>query len=150
MRLYVFESEAILDRPLTEIFDFFSSAGNLEVVTPPWLNFRILTPPPIKMQAGTRIDYRLHLYGIPVNWKTEITVWEPPHRFVDTQLKGPYRKWVHEHRFEETGEGTRMTDRVEYAVPGLIFAPFIHKFFVGRDVERIFAYRRVRLDEIFG
>ncbi|MEJ2635099.1 MAG: SRPBCC family protein [Calditrichia bacterium] len=150
MRLYIFESEAILNRPVAEIFDFFSSAGNLEVVTPPWLNFRILTPPPIKMQAGTRIDYRLRLYGIPISWKTEITVWEPPHRFVDTQLKGPYRKWVHEHRFEETGQGTRMTDRVEYAVPGLIFAPLIHKFFVGRDVERIFAYRRVRLDEIFG
>jgi ligand-binding SRPBCC domain-containing protein len=82
--------------------------------------------------------------------KTEITHWEPPYRFVDKQVRGPYKSWVHQHRFEEIAAGTRMTDLVEYAVPGLIFAPFFHKLFVQRDVERIFAYRRIKFGEIFG
>ncbi len=149
MKTYVFEIEDSFNRPLPEIFEFFSDAANLNIVTPPWLEFSILTPLPITIEKGATIEYQLKLYGFTVNWKTEITHWEPPYRFVDAQIKGPYKSWVHQHRFEETAAGTRMTDRVEYAVPGLFLAPFFHKLFVRRDVERIFAYRRIKFGEIF-
>jgi hypothetical protein len=143
----VFHSEAWVPRPLDEVFAFFSDAGNLQVITPAWLSFEILTPRPIAMRVGAIIDYRLRIHGFPVKWKTEITAWEPPHRFVDEQRRGPYRLWVHEHRFAERDGGTQMLDRVHYAVPG---GKWIERLFVKRDVERIFAYREARLRELFG
>jgi ligand-binding SRPBCC domain-containing protein len=123
---------------LVETFAFFSDAGNLERLTPPWLNFRILTPRPIAMGVGTLIDYRIVLYGVPIPWQTRIDVWEPGVRFVDRQLSGPYLWWHHEHRFDAVEGGTRVTDRVEY-VPRL---RWVSSPFVRRDVERIFAYRQ--------
>ena len=121
------------------VFSFFADARNLEAITPPWLNFRILTPAPITMRAGARIDYRLRVHGFPVKWKTEISAWEPPFRFVDRQLRGPYRQWIHTHTFEEKDGGTLCRDLVEYAVLG---GRFIEWLLVRRDVEKIFAYRR--------
>jgi ligand-binding SRPBCC domain-containing protein len=97
------------------------------------------------MKAGTLIDYRLRIRGLPVRWQTEITAWQPPHRFVDEQKRGPYRLWVHEHRFESKAGGTLCTDHVRYAVPG---GEWVHRLFVRRDVERIFAFRAVRLGEL--
>lgn len=138
--------EIIVGRPLEETFVFFSDAANLERLTPPWLNFRILTPRPIPMGEGTEIDYRIVLYGIPIPWKTRIDVWEPGVRFVDRQLLGPYRWWRHEHRFEAADRGTRVVDHVEY----LPRARWISGPMVSRDVERIFAYRQERLRELFG
>jgi ligand-binding SRPBCC domain-containing protein len=123
---------------LVETFAFFSDAGNLERLTPPWLNFRILTPRPIAMGVGTLIDYRIVLYGVPIPWQTRIDVWEPGVRFVDRQLSGPYLWWHHEHRFDAVEGGTRVTDHVEY-VPRL---RWVSSPFVRRDVERIFAYRQ--------
>lgn len=146
---HVLTREIWLNHPREDVFDFFSDAYNLDNITPPWLNFRILTPRPIPMAVGTRITYRLKLRGIPIRWLTEITAWEPPHYFVDSQLKGPYRKWVHEHRFIEQDGGTLMQDRVEYAVPGWIFEPLIHGLFVRTDVETIFDYRQEQFARIF-
>ncbi|MGZ4875445.1 MAG: SRPBCC family protein, partial [Candidatus Angelobacter sp.] len=93
-------------RQLPEVFAFFSRAENLEVLTPPWLNFKILevTPPPLRQ--GTLINYSLRVHGIPLRWTSEIIEWEPPHRFVDLQLRGPYKLWRHEHRFEARDGGT--------------------------------------------
>jgi len=113
------------------------------------LKFKILTPTPVEIYQGRLIDYRLRLYGLPFRWKTEITVWEPPLRFVDSQLKGPYVSWVHEHRFEKKGEQTIMTDRVEYAVPGGPVAPLINKLFVAANVQKIFEYRKKVIQEHF-
>lgn len=141
----IFTAELWLPLQREEIFSFFADAANLESITPPWVNFQTLTPTPIEMKPGTLIDYRIKIHGLPVKWRTRINAWEPPYRFVDEQLRGPYRKWVHEHTFVEKDGGTLCADRVEYAVPG---GWLIDKLFVRRDVERIFAYRRERIVEL--
>jgi ligand-binding SRPBCC domain-containing protein len=147
MRVRKFESELWLPRPLEEVFKFFSDAANLDALTPPWLNFRIVTPSPIAMHAGALIDYRLRVRAIPIRWRTRITEWSPPHRFVDEQLRGPYRLWHHEHEFESKDGGTLVRDRVRYAV---WFDLIVHRFLVRPDIERIFAYRQQKLRELFG
>jgi ligand-binding SRPBCC domain-containing protein len=134
-------------RPAAEVFAFFGDALNLNWITPPWLHFRIVTPPPITMCRGTLLDYRLCLHQVPLRWRTEITLWEPPDRFIDEQRRGPYRRWVHEHVFQEGEGGTWVRDRVEYAVPGGWLEPLVHRFLVGPDLRKIFAYRRRRLLE---
>ena len=139
---YLLTTECILPRPIDEVFEFFADAGNLELLTPKWLKFRILTPLPIAMYPGRLIDYRLKVHGIPVGWQSEITVWEPPYRFVDESRRGPYRFWRHEHRFEEVDGGTRVMDEVHYGVPG---GALVHWAVVGRDLLNIFRYRREQL-----
>lgn len=139
---YLLETEQLIPHPLEEVFAFFARPENLEALTPPWLNFQIVTPSPVPIHEGALIDYRLKLHGIPIKWKTEITDWEPPHRFVDLQLKGPYRLWRHEHTFEAQNEGTLMRDKVEYAVLG---GALINRLCVQKDIERIFRYRLERL-----
>jgi len=109
-----FESELWLPRPRDEVFAFFSNAANLEALTPPWLHFRILTAKPITMREGTVIDYRIRVHGIPITWQSAITVWDPPHRFLDAQRRGPYRQWVHTHSFDEASGGTTVGDSVEF------------------------------------
>jgi ligand-binding SRPBCC domain-containing protein len=139
---YRLEAELWLPRPLHEVFAFFSDAHRLEEITPPWLRFQVRTAKPIPMFAGTIIDYRLRLRGIPLTWQSVISVWEPPSRFVDRQVRGPYRLWHHEHSFVEHDGGTLIRDRIEYAIIG---GPIVHELFVRRDLERIFAYRQDRL-----
>ena len=130
-----------------EAFAFFSDAHNLERITPGFLKFRVLTPAPIELREGALIDYALRVRGVPLRWRSEITVWAPPHRFVDRQVRGPYRRWVHEHHFVSLeGGGTLVEDRVEYAVPG---GRLVHALFVKRDVQAIFAYRTAVLREMF-
>lgn len=146
MSSHTFKSELWLPRPRDTVYPFFADARNLEAITPPWLGFRILTPDPIELRVGTRIDYRLRVHGFPLYWQTEITAWEPPFRFVDEQRRGPYRQWIHTHTFEEKDGGTLCRDEVEYAVPG---GRFIHWLIVRREVEKIFAYRSTALREIF-
>lgn len=145
--VYQLKMELWLPRPRPEVFEFFGDAGNLEEITPPWLNFRVLTPQPLVLRAGSLIDYRLKLHGIPIRWQTEIAAWEPPFRFVDRQLRGPYRLWVHEHLFEERDGGTWVTDLVNYAAPG---GRLVHRFLVQPDLERIFAYREAAMLRRFG
>ena len=148
MKTFVYECEQTLASPIDEVFAFFADAHNLEVITPRWLHFDVLTPRPIDMKVGPLIDYRLRWRGVPLKWQTEIMAWEPTRRFVDRQKYGPYRKWVHTHSFTDLGGGvTHAHDRVEYAVP----LPWLtHRFFVRPDVERIFAHRRKVLAERFG
>ncbi len=144
---WAFEVEQCFHQSRSELFEFFSDAGNLEEITPPWLNFRILTPAPIEMCVGALIDYKLRLRFVPVRWRTEIRVWEPPYCFVDSQLRGPYKKWIHEHTFEEIDGGTLMRDRVVYDVPG---GKLIHDLIVRKDLEEIFRYRQEKLAARFG
>ncbi len=143
---YLLEAETILPQPLAEVFPFFADAMNSEQITPPWMHFQVITPPPIEMHAGQTIDYRLHIHRVPVRWRTEIATWEPPYRFSDIQLRGPYRYWRHEHLFEEVEGGTRCRDIVRYAVPG---GALVHRLLVRRDVEAIFAYREKVMHEVF-
>ena len=145
-------AEHIIDQSFTigqskeDIFEFFASAENLERLTPPWLNFKILSALPIDMDAGTVIEYQIKLHGIPIRWESEITLWDPPHNFCDVQRKGPYRKWVHEHIFETSDVGTLVRDRVNYEVIG---GNLINKLFVKKDLDKIFNYRQATLLSIF-
>lgn len=147
MKTFAFATELWLPRPRAEVFAFFGEARNLETITPPWLQFEVVTPAPIAMRAGTLIDYRIRIHGFPVRWRTEIAEWNPPHQFVDVQLRGPYTLWHHTHAFEEKDGGTQCTDRVRYRPRG---GALMNWLFVRRDVERIFAYRAIRLREMFG
>lgn len=150
MKPHVLETKTIIKRPLNEVFSFFSKAENLNELTPPELHFKILTPLPIQMNKGIFIEYRIKLNGIPFNWKTLISAWEPPHRFVDEQIKGPYVRWHHTHSFRSVDENTtEMIDRVEYLSPGWVLEPLINSVFVRKKVEAIFAYREQKLMAIF-
>ena len=147
MKEFIFEAETYLARARSEVFPFFAEARNLQTLTPPWLKFEVLTPSPIILRPGALIDYRITVHGIPILWRTEITEWDPPHRFVDVQLSGPYTLWHHTHTFEERDGGTVCADRVRYRPRG---GALIHWLFVRRDVQRIFQYRQQRLNELFG
>ncbi len=149
MKSHFFYSETIINRPINEVFDFFSKAENLNRLTPDELEFKILTPLPLQMRKGALIDYQIRLSKIPFKWKTEITVWNPPFSFIDRQVKGPYRIWIHEHSFLDNGNQTKMIDRVEFLSPGGILEPIINKAFVESRVKEIFSYREKRLKEIF-
>jgi ligand-binding SRPBCC domain-containing protein len=147
--MHIFEQETWIDRPLDEVFTFFSKAENLNAITPSFLNFKLLTPTPIVMRTGLNIDYQIKLGVLPFKWKTLISSWEPPNRFVDEQLKGPYRVWHHTHTFEAVGNRTRMVDTVRYLAPGWIFESLVHRWFVRPRVEAIFAFRTQKLKEFF-
>ena len=140
------ESHCFLDYPIDEVFAFFQDAYNLQVLTPEFLRFEVLTPKPIEMKTGALIDYRIRLRGIPLKWRTEITDWNPPHSFVDQQLRGPYRQWHHTHEFVEQDGGTMCTDRVIYRVFG---GSIIQRLFVRNDVDRIFRYRHEMMHQLF-
>ena len=128
-------------RPREEVFAFFADASNLGAVTPPALNFRIRTPVPIEMREGALIDYTIGLYGIPLHWRTEITRWEPPFSFEDTQLRGPYSTWVHRHLFRDDGDGTIIDDEVRYALPFGVLGRLVRPL-VRWQLQRIFRYRQ--------
>jgi ligand-binding SRPBCC domain-containing protein len=131
---------------LDDVFEFFSSAQNLEQITPPWLNFSIVSELPSELKQGSLIDYRLRLHGIPIRWQSEIAAWDPPHRFVDRQVRGPYLLWHHEHIFTPYAQGTCCEDVVHYAVPGGRLA---HWLLVRRDLLKIFRYRAEQLQARF-
>jgi len=146
MTVHEFTAEQWLPIAHEDLFPFFADAGNLQDLTPAWMHFRIETPRPIAMHPGALIDYRLKVRGIPLRWRTEITTWEPPVRFVDRQVRGPFRQWIHEHRFEPRDGGTLTTDRVRYSVPG---GALINWLLVRHDVARIFAFRTAALRQRF-
>ena len=141
-----FHSSVQLRYPLWEVFPFFSTAENLNLLTPPWVRFSILTPLPVEMRQGLVIEYRIRVRGIPHRWDSQITEWRPPFGFTDTQIRGPYRFWEHRHGFEETSEGTMVTDDITYRVPG--GAP-VNRLYVAGELRRIFAYRRSRILDLF-
>jgi ligand-binding SRPBCC domain-containing protein len=147
--MYVLEREVLVPAARAQVFPFFSDARNLERLTPPSLRFEILTPGAIQMGAGAIIDYRLRVSGIPVRWRTRIEVWEPPIRFVDVQVQGPYASWRHTHTFDEAADRTVMRDRVEYALPFGPLGALVHRLFVARQLEEIFSFRARVVKEVF-
>jgi ligand-binding SRPBCC domain-containing protein len=147
VRFFSFTSQLWLERQRNEVFPFFSNPLNLEQITPPWLRFRIVSTLPIEMHEGVEIEYRLRIRGIPIGWRSRITAWNPPHRFVDEQVRGPYRIWVHEHRFIEDSGRTLCEDNVKYAPRG---GALVNELFVERDIHKIFAYRSEQLQKTFG
>lgn len=147
---YVFEREQLIARPRHDVFAFFEDAKNLERITPPFLRFRIATPRPITMGEGTFIDYRLRLFGVPFAWRTRIELYEPERRFVDVQLRGPYRLWRHTHTFEDVAGGTLVRDRVEYELPLGPLGAAVRAIFVRRTLDRIFDYRKRTIAVLLG
>jgi ligand-binding SRPBCC domain-containing protein len=142
MKTYLLERAQMIPLSQRETFAFFADAFNLERITPPYLKFKILTPAPIQIAAGTLIEYQLSLYGVPFRWRTLIEEWEPARRFVDRQINGPYSLWHHTHTFEEAGpQQTLMRDRVQYRVEWGPLGELAHEFVVRRMVEEIFDYR---------
>jgi ligand-binding SRPBCC domain-containing protein len=142
-----FQCEVWLPLSPEKLLPFFSDAGNLDALTPPWLHFHVLTPQPVEMRPGALLDYQLRVRGLPLRWRTLIREWQPPHRFVDEQLRGPYRQWIHTHTFEPRDGGTVARDTVQYAV---LFDFIVHPLFVRRDIEKIFRFRREALQKRFG
>lgn len=138
-----------LPQPVAEAFAFFADATNLERITPPELRFRIVTPTPIALRAGAVIDYRLALFGVPLHWRTLISVWEPGVRFVDEQVEGPYGLWVHTHAFRAERGGTRIDDEVRYRLPlGFFSRPALP--LVAHELARIFDYRARAVTALLG
>lgn len=149
MAEHILERRQIIDRLRTEVFEFFANAGNLERITPPELNFKIISAQPIDIRKGAFIDYKLKLRGIPITWKTQITQWNPPHDFVDTALKSPYKQWIHLHSFEENDKGeTIMRDKVRYRLPFEPLGDLAH-WYVKKELKYIFDYRYKVIEEIF-
>ncbi len=144
--LHVLTRTLHLPLPRPQVFDFFADAENLARITPRELDFRIVRAPDV-MAEGALIEYRLGLFGVPFGWLTEISRWEPPHAFVDRQRRGPYRRWHHTHTFADEGGGTRIDDRVEYALPlwpfGEIALPLVRA-----QLDRIFDYRQQAIREM--
>jgi ligand-binding SRPBCC domain-containing protein len=142
MRIDVLHRTQRLEGTPGQVFPFFADAANLDAITPPLLRFSTLTPGPIAMRTGTVIQYALRLHGVPLRWTSVIQAWEPPHRFVDVQLRGPFGLWHHEHRFAPSGDGgTLMTDQVHHGVGWGPAGALARRLFVLDDVERIFDHR---------
>jgi ligand-binding SRPBCC domain-containing protein len=140
----VLEREQRLEVPIDEAFAVFADARNLQAITPPWLHFRI-TEAPDQLHEGALIAYRLRVHGLPVRWLTRIETWEPPHRFVDRQVRGPYELWHHTHEFEAAGGGTVIRDRVRYRIGYGPLGSLAQRLFVRRDLDRIFDFRRAAI-----
>jgi ligand-binding SRPBCC domain-containing protein len=151
MRSHRLEREQTVPRQLGDVFEFFSAARNLELITPPWLGFEVLSAEPEPMRQGTLISYRLKLHGVPLRWQSRIEEWQPGRLFVDAQVRGPYRLWRHRHEFEEVGVGsTLVRDRVDYALPLGPLGSVAHAAFVARDLQRIFDFRREAVERELG
>jgi ligand-binding SRPBCC domain-containing protein len=147
MHTYLLEREQWLPKSIDEVFLFFSRPENLQVLTPAWLDFRMVEAPEA-LAAGSLIRYRLRWHGVPIRWITEISQWNPPHGFVDREVRGPYALWNHEHWFAEREGGTTMRDRVTYAMPFGWLGSLAHRP-VTRDVERLFDFRAEAMCRLF-
>lgn len=139
-----------LPRPRAEVFAFFANPANLQRLTPPWLNFQVLTPEPLPRGENAVFEYRLTVRGLPIRWKTLIEAYEDGSRFVDRQIAGPYALWHHTHIFEDLpGGGTRITDRVRYRVGWGFLGRLATAFIVRKDIKQVFEFRRKTLAERF-
>ncbi|HSB12542.1 MAG TPA: SRPBCC family protein [Blastocatellia bacterium] len=149
MPIYTLERKQEILRPRSEVFEFFSEPFNLERITPAFLRFSILNKPPVVLCAGSRLEYRLALFGVRFQWKTLIEEWKPEESFVDVQLSGPYKLWRHTHTFRElSSDRTLMIDRVEYGLPGGAFAKPAHALFVAPMLRRIFDHRARTIEQL--
>lgn len=146
---YVLESRIWLPRPREELFPFFADPRSLATLGPPWLGITLLSDLPNPIEAGTIFDFRIRWLGFPLRWRSLIREWDPPYRFVDVQVRGPYARWEHRHMFRADAGGTWVEDRITYRLPLGPLGRLLHTLVVGRQLARIFAHRRRRLEENF-
>ena len=139
----------VVPLPLDDAFAFFADALNLEAITPPWLRFRVVEPS-VRIEEGALIDYRLTLHRVPVSWRTRLETWEPGVRFVDRQVAGPFADWEHLHEFRAVDGGTLIADRVDYRMPFGLLGALAHAALIGRDLDRIFDFRRQAVARLLG
>ena len=149
MSEHILRCEMAAAVPLKEAFAFFENPGNLAKITPPWLNFRIETPQ-VEIRGGAVIDYTIRWMGLPMRWRTLITDYEPPFRFVDVQTRGPYAMWRHEHSFRETPGGTVVADEVRYRLPLGPLGRLANWLLVRRQLEGIFRFRQAAIAKLLG
>jgi hypothetical protein len=149
MKTFEINMKQYINKPLEVVFEFFSKPENLEMITPKSLSFNILTPTPIKMGKGSLIDYTIRLFGIPIHWRTLISDYEPPFRFVDQQIKGPYTFWHHTHTFRLVEGGVEIIDQVKYSLPLGWLGTLAHAIWVRKDLEKIFEYRKTVIQNYF-
>jgi ligand-binding SRPBCC domain-containing protein len=148
MKIYTLKRQLMIKRPIDEVFRFFEKPENLSRITPDGIGFEILTPRPISMHVGAVLDYTIRVIGIPVHWTTLIADYDPPRRFADVALRSPYSLWHHTHTFEETLDGTLMTDEVRYALPFGPLGRLVHSLWVQGQLERIFDYREAAIHRL--
>jgi ligand-binding SRPBCC domain-containing protein len=149
MKIYTLKQKQVLSRPLKEVFAFFARPENLQHITPPELGFQIITPSPIVMDKGSLIDYQIRLSGLPFRWRTLISSYNPPHEFVDEQIKGPYSFWHHRHQFYAEGDETVIEDTVTYIIPFGILGRIVHTLFIRNKLRKIFEYRKAIIERWF-
>ena len=149
MKVFKLEAKQFIRRPLEEVFGFFSRPENLVVITPAKLQFKILTPSPLEMKQGALIDYTIKLFKVPIHWRTLITTYEPPFKFVDEQIKGPYNFWHHTHMFKEVTDGVEIFDEVHYSIPFGPLGSLLHALWIKKDLNHIFEYRKGVIDDLF-
>ena len=149
MKIYELNVSHQVNAPIEEVFDFFSKPENLSKITPAKMGFNVLTPSPIKMQRGALIEYTIRVFGFPLRWRTLITAYEPPKKFVDEQLKGPYSFWHHTHTFEPNNDGVLISDVIKYSIPLGILGRALHYIWIRNDLNRVFNYRKEVIDKIF-
>lgn len=147
---YRLERRQLVRRPLTEVFSFYADPRNLARLTPPWLGFRLVSAGELRMREGLRIEYTIRAFGIRRRWTSEITAWQPPVRFVDEQVRGPYRLWRHLHEFWQVEGGTEIVDVVMYQLPLGPVGWLAHRLAIRRQLEEIFDYRARAVAELFG
>ena len=150
MKVYTLKKDQTVPRPLDEVFAFFERPENLARITPPWLGFRILTPSPIVMKRGAKFEYTVRVMGVRVGWESLISDYQPPHRFVDEQTRGPYAYWHHTHTFLQVDDGTLVGDEVRYAMPFGVIGTLAQRFAVRRQLEEIFSYRATVIGAMLG
>ena len=148
-RSRVLDRVQVVPAPLDDAFAFFADPWNLESITPPWLRFRIVSAP-ARLERGSRLAYRLRLFGIPVAWLTEIAAWAPPHGFTDVQLEGPYDLWEHAHRLAPVSGGTEIRDVVRYRLPLEPLASPLASATVERSLDAIFDHRARAVARLLG
>jgi ligand-binding SRPBCC domain-containing protein len=137
---YVLSDRFDVASDIDTTWKFFSLADNLPKITPPWLKFTLVSCP--KIELNTQLDYTIRWMGFPIRWRTLIIDWNPPYKFIDLQIRGPYTLWHHEHTFTPTANGVRCTDRVIYKLPVPLVRRIIHPLVVRRQLLEIFRFRR--------
>jgi len=141
-KYYKLKEEQFINLPIEKVFSYFSNPANLQEITPKYLNFNIKTQPPFNMSAGQLFEYRLRVRGIPINWTSLISSYDPPYGFIDEQIKGPYSTWHHTHTFKSQDGGTLIVDEVQYSLPFGFIGRIVHYLWVKRDLAAIFKYRQ--------